>query len=217
VVGTWPPTGGFAEDDLPAYLAESGEPDGRPPPTMADLWAGARRMTTAAGTALAALPSAASSALTSVPTAGSGPAGGVLPGGPFTTRRPDGSPVAPRELSARFLRLVRLPGVQLAAILDEWWTTMAVGDASTVDRRLRLGLPRGDAYGGWTMTGHVRRLTRWHWVPVDLELWPVHDRWTMVTMTPRARVFATARYFRTGHRVIERLTELLGATSAART
>ena len=67
----------------------------------------------------------------------------------------------------------------------------------------------------WTISGQVRRLTRWHWVPVVVELWPVHDRWTMITMTPRGRVIATRRYFRTGHRVIERFTELLANTSAA--
>jgi len=34
-------------------------------------------------------------------------------------------------------------------------------------------------------------------------------------MTPRGRVVATRRYFRTGHRVIERFTDLLANTSAA--
>ena len=42
VVGTWPPTGGFAEDDLPAYLADGEAVDGRPAVTIAALWAGAQ-------------------------------------------------------------------------------------------------------------------------------------------------------------------------------
>jgi len=35
-------------------------------------------------------------------------------------------------------------------------------------------------------------------------------------MTPRARVIASRRYFRTGHRVIEQFTDLLAATTAGR-
>ncbi len=196
VVGTRPPSGGF-EADLPAYLAEGEQADGRPPVTIAELWAGARRVAaTLADAPAAVMP-------TSVPA-------------PYRTRPPDRLQANPAELSARFLRLVRLPGAGLSAMVDEWWATMALGGASTVDRRLRLGAPRGDAFGGWTISGHVRRLTRWHWVPVVVELWPVHDRWTMITMTPRARVIASRRYFRTGHRVIERFTDLLAATTAGR-
>jgi len=193
-VGTWPPTGEFAEDDLPAYLADTETIAGRPALTLADLWAGARRV----ASTLAEVPA--------VPVAG--PA-------LYRSRPADRASPQPAELSARFLRLVRLPGARLSGMIDEWWATMARGGSSTVDRRLRLARPRGDPYGGWTISGQVRRLTRWHWVPVVVELWPVHDRWTMITMTPRGRVIATRRYFRTGHRVIERFTELLANTSAA--
>jgi hypothetical protein len=194
VVRTWPPTGGFAEDELPAYLADGEVIDGRPAVTLADLWAGARRV---------------ASTLADVP------APVAVPGPALYRSRPTDQP-APRaaELSARFLRLVRLPGARLAPMIDEWWGT-ARGGTTTVDRRLRLAAPKGDRFGGWTITGEVRRLTRWHWVPVVVELWPVHDRWTMITMTPRGRVVATRRYFRTGHRAIERFTDLLAHTSAA--
>jgi len=151
VVGTWPPSGGFVEADLPAYLADGEVGDGRPPVTIAELWAGARRVAaTLVDTPAAVIP-------TSVPS-------------PYRTRPPDRLHADPAEFSARFLRLVRLPGARLSAMVDEWWATMALGGASTVDRRLRLGAPRGDAFGGWTISGHVRRLTRWHWVPVVVEL-----------------------------------------------
>jgi hypothetical protein len=99
----------------------------------------------------------------------------------------------------------------LAAALEAWW----VGDAAgvvTLKRRLQLGRPEGDDIAGWTMNGRLRRLTILHWVPVVVELWPVYDDFTRVTMTPQAHVFASKRYFRLGHKVLDllwaRLAEL---------
>jgi hypothetical protein len=117
--------------------------------------------------------------------------------------------------SGVFIRMVELPGIRLAAMLDEWWSSAAVDGCSTVGRRLRLGPPTGDARGGWTMAGWVRRLTPWHWAPVIVELWPRYGRWTMITMTPQASVLTTRRYFRTGHAAIDRLTRTLAETRAA--
>jgi hypothetical protein len=100
-------------------------------------------------------------------------------------------------------------------MLADWWAAGASDGAVTVARRLRLGPPRGGPGIGWTMNGRVRRLTRWHWVPVVVELWPVHGNWTMMTMTPQARVIASRRYFRTGHFVLDRLTAELAESTAS--
>jgi hypothetical protein len=62
------------------------------------------------------------------------------------------------------------------------------------------------------MNGRLRRLTILHWVPVVVELWPVYGDFTRMTMTPQVHVFASKRYFRLGHKVIDllwaRLAEL---------
>jgi hypothetical protein len=120
------------------------------------------------------------------------------------------------ELSSGFSRLVGLTGRHLAAILDAWWAAGADDGMVTVERRLRLGPPETPSGKSWTMTGQIRRLTRCHWVPVVVELWPVYEAWTMMTMTPRVRVFASERYFRSGHRVLDRLTlDLCDASASA--
>jgi len=125
------------------------------------------------------------------------------------------APVPPSaaKLSARFLRMVTLPGIRLAPMLEEWWAQGVKNGSVVVGRRLRLDSPRGDPTRGWTIPGRIR--TRGHWVPVVVELWPVYDKWTMMTMTPRVRVFATQRYFRTGQSVLDRLTAGLAQTAAA--
>jgi hypothetical protein len=123
------------------------------------------------------------------------------------------APPSAAKLSARFLRMVTLPGIGLAPMLEEWWAQGVKNGSVVVGRRLRLESPRGDPTRGWIMAGRIR--TRWHWVPVVVELWPVYDKWTMMTMTPRVRVFASQRYFRTGQSVLDRLTTCLAQTTAA--
>jgi hypothetical protein len=117
------------------------------------------------------------------------------------------------ELSSGFTRLVGLAGGRLGDILDAWWAGRGEDGMVTVERRLRLGPPHTTSGMSWTMTGQIRRLTRCHWVPVVVELWPVYEAWTMMTMTPRVRVLASERYFRSGHRVLDRLTLDLSAAS----
>jgi hypothetical protein len=113
------------------------------------------------------------------------------------------------RLSGRFLRLVTVPGVRLDTVLEAWWAEGVKDDSVLIGRRLRLESPRGDAARGWVMVGRIRRFTRWHSVPVVVELWPVYEKWTMMTMTPRVRVFASQRYFRTGQAALDRLTAAL--------
>lgn len=112
-----------------------------------------------------------------------------------------------------FATQVPLGRGRLAAALDAWW----VGDRAavvTLQRRLQLGRPEGDAVAGWTMRGRLRRLTILHWVPVVVELWPVYGDFTRMTMTPQVHVFASKRYFRLGHKVIDLLWARLAELSA---
>jgi hypothetical protein len=123
------------------------------------------------------------------------------------------APPSAAKLSARFLRMVTLPGIRLAPMLEEWWSGGVKKGSVAVGRRLRLESPRGDPARGWIMAGRIR--TRGHWVPVVVELWPVYDKWTMMTMTPRVRVFASQHYFRIGQSALDRLTAGLAQTRAA--
>jgi hypothetical protein len=184
------------DDDLPGYLAE---PLDRPvvgPVRMRDLLSGVHNGAHRLALALAESPVASGSRAT--------------------------SPVAPRvssrqvpDLTAGFLRLVKVPGSSLAATLDEWWTGASDGEFAVVDDRFILGEPHGGQRAGWTMRGRVRRL-RPIWIPVVVDVWAFNDRWTMMTMTPQARVLCSPRYFRTGHAVLDRLTAALSATAASR-
>jgi hypothetical protein len=107
-----------------------------------------------------------------------------------------------------------LPGGSLSAVLDSWLRSGWADGMVTVDRRLRLGPPQGDADAGWTIEGRLRRLTRWHWVPVVVEVVPMYGRWTKLSMTPQVRVFASTRYFRIGHIALDRLTRRLAEVVA---
>jgi hypothetical protein len=186
-------------DGVLDYLAEPPEPPVHDLPTLRDVWLGAQRLVIGLAEPSGGLETTSRRATFGSPAAGSEPPSWLKSG-----------------LSARFFRLVALPGESVAAPLAEWWTAGARDGVITVARRLRLGPPRGDPGTGWTMDGWIRRLTRWHWVPVVVELWPLHGNW-MMTMTPQAHVVASKRYFRTGHLVLDRLTtELAGPAAAQR-
>lgn len=198
----WSPDGPAREDDLPAYLSAP-EQAAAPTPSLELARAGARR-----------LAHALADAHTAIVTTPPRPS----PPGPSPLLQPGDWLPPVRATPARsgvFIRMVELPGIRLAAMLDEWWAAAAVDGWSPVGRRLRLAQPAGDARGGWTVAGRVRRLTPWHWAPVVIELWPRYSRWTMITMTPQASVLTTRRYFRTGHSAIDRFTRALAETRAA--
>jgi hypothetical protein len=103
----------------------------------------------------------------------------------------------------------------LPAALDAWWEAGEDAGSVRVHRRLQLEPPEGDVSAGWRMQGRVRRLTSLHWIPVVVELWPMYDEFTMMTMTPQRPVLVSRRYFRLGHAVLDRLLLEL-ASSAAR-
>jgi len=192
IMATWQEPDAVSDvlpDDLPEYLAGPGDPQLSSLVLRHELWHGAQR-------------------IAAVLAGSDDPEGDAAP-----------APTATR-LSGRFLRLVTLPGPRLGTVLDAWWADGAggrsgKGDTVLVGRRLRLESPRGDPDRGWIMVGRIRRFTRWHWVPVVVELWPVYDKWTMMTMTPRGRVFTSQRYFRTGQAALDRLTAALATTGPA--
>jgi hypothetical protein len=99
----------------------------------------------------------------------------------------------------------------LPAALAAWWAASAKSGSVRVHHRLQLRPPEGDVAAGWRMQGRVRRLTTLHWTPVVVELWPRHDDFTMMTMTPQRPVMATRRYFRLGHAVLDHLSADLAA------
>jgi len=197
-------TGLGVEDDLPAYLSGPDPPEAVRP-AMDIARAGARLLANALAEAHTALLDAPRES-----TLGAGASLVGAPGDWFPPVRRTATAV-----TGGFLRMVSLPGVRLGAMLDEWWSATSVDGWSVVDGRLLLGAPRHDHLGGFTIHGRIRRVMRVRWTPVVIELWPRHGRWTMVTMTPQAGVFATRRYFRAGHAAIDRLTRALAATRAA--
>ena len=190
--------------DLPAYLSSSEERVAFPTrPTREVARAGARR--------LASVLAEAQAAIAAAPSPTSAVASIAQPGAWMPP-----TPRSPAALTGGFLRMVELPGPRLGAMVDDWWSTAEVNGSSIIDGRLRLGKPRRDHLGGVTIKGRIRRVAPWHWTPVVVELWPRHGRWTMITMTPQSGVLATRRYFRAGHKAIDRLTRTLAATPAAR-
>jgi hypothetical protein len=109
------------------------------------------------------------------------------------------------RLSPVFDCLVPLRRGGLVAALDARWVEADKAGVVTVEHRLQLARPEGDVVAGWTMKGRVRRLTTLHWTPVVVELWPVYEEFARMTMTPQSHVLVSKRYFRLGHRVLDRL------------
>lgn len=129
-------------------------------------------------------------------------------GGP----RGNGGGQLPRP-SPLFARMVPLGPVGLGTAIEAWWTAGARAGFVTVRRRLRLGPPSGDASTRWTMTGRFWHSTHLHSVPVVLELWPLYEGFARMTLTPRGHVFASRRYFRAGHSVLDHLSMDLASAS----
>jgi hypothetical protein len=198
-VVAWPAHVPIVGDELPEYLAEPRDPPGPEPARLRDLVADAHRGAQRLVSALNQYPAPVAEHANRVGRVTSSPSA--------TWQR------AP--LSAGFFRMVELPGSRLGAALAEWWTTANNQGVVAVDRRFEVGEPDGQG-PGWTMRGRIRRVPRLRWTAVIIDMWPAHERWTMLTMTPQSRVVCTRRYFRTGHRVLDRLTATLAETSAAR-
>jgi hypothetical protein len=143
-----------------------------------------------------------------------------LPGQSPVGARSTSAPVVPfggqsPRVSPVFERTVDLHRGSLPATLDAWWSTRAKAGAVVVQHRLRLLQPERLGAAGWKIRGRVRRLTALHWIAVQIELWPVHEGLTRLTMSPEGHVLASPRYFRLGHYALDRLSEDLAGISHA--
>lgn len=115
-------------------------------------------------------------------------------------------------MSPIFTRMMPLGRDDLAVMLGVWWDTGAKAGVVTVRRRLHLGQPEGEVAAGWVLTGHITRFADLGRIPIVVELWPVHERFTRMTMTPQRRVVVSWGYFRLGHNLIDSFwAQLLGS------
>src|SRR5262249_25336669 len=116
----------------------------------------------------------------------------------------------PRQSSATFTRLTALNPALLAG-LPEWWGKRAGETRVRATRRLDLDAPQRDSSGTWRMYGWLRSPWLRRPIGVELQLWPRLGAWTKLSMQPQRRVRIGRRYFRTGHRALDALTERLDA------
>ena len=76
-------------------------------------------------------------------------------------------------------------------------------------RRLSLERPQPARGGTWRTPGRLRSPLLLRSVRVELLLWPYLGSWTRMSLEPQRSVHAGKRYFRRGHRSLDRLTERL--------
>jgi len=113
------------------------------------------------------------------------------------------------QLPPMFVRMIDVDARTLGLLAD-WW-------GSPARRRVARGtgwsfdeLHSGDG-GAWRLRGRMRRnrLGLGRRVPFDLVLWPHLGAFTKVVLEPRRRVHVSRRYFRRGHRALDRLVREL--------
>jgi hypothetical protein len=61
------------------------------------------------------------------------------------------------------------------------------------------------------MRGRWRALHGLHSIPVRIEVWPVHDCFCRICLTPGRNVMTSRHYFRKGHRYVDQLCEEMRA------
>ena len=64
--------------------------------------------------------------------------------------------------------------------------------------------PRSRTGDAWSLSGALRETIVSRWVPVELVLMPYAERFTLIEMSPRRVVRPNRRYFRAGHRSLDR-------------
>jgi hypothetical protein len=111
------------------------------------------------------------------------------------------------ELSTTFFRMIELPGSALRLRLAALW---GAGASVEIGRCRLTGQPspRGT---GVVLRGRWRRPMHRTALPVEIELWPHLDRWTVVTLAPRRRVRLSRHYYKGGHHLLDALTAALDA------
>jgi hypothetical protein len=116
--------------------------------------------------------------------------------------------VAETDKSPCFSRLVDLPGDELSIVLADWCVEEGVDGTTSIADGLVVSAVQFEG-GTWSLIGHLRRGAGRRAVPVVVELWGYHVRFTRLTLTPRARVITSRRYFRVGHRALDGLERAL--------
>jgi hypothetical protein len=122
-----------------------------------------------------------------------------------TTDVPTGRPGG---LRSAFSRMFALSPAKLAS-LDQWWERRACDDRVEIARRLLLERPRPGPAGTWRVRGRLKSPWRARWIPVELLLWPRLDAWTKLSVEPQRGVHVGRSYFRSGHRVLDSLSDQL--------
>jgi hypothetical protein len=118
------------------------------------------------------------------------------------THRPD--------LSGTFFRMVELPGELLSSRLVALW---AAGTVVNVGRCRLVGRPSARG-AGVMIRGRWRRPMHRAALPVEIELWPHLEHWTIITLAPRRRVRLSRHYYEGGHRLLDALTRALAPAPA---
>jgi hypothetical protein len=123
--------------------------------------------------------------------------------GPIDVRPPP--PVILR--TAGFSRMLNLAPARLDA-LGSWWASNQRDGRVEVGRRLLVGAPHRRA-DTWCMRGRLHRPWRARAIAVDVVMWPHLGMWTKLSLEPQRSVRVGRRYFRSGHRVLDVLTDRL--------
>ncbi|HEX4904313.1 MAG TPA: hypothetical protein VFU93_02595 [Acidimicrobiales bacterium] len=97
---------------------------------------------------------------------------------------------------ASFFRLVLAPPAQVCA---------ALAARREIEHRLRIGAVHDDGGGAWSLEAWLRRPLTRRWVPVVIVLCPHLGDRSRMTLDPGRRVRASRRWFRSGHRALDRL------------
>ena len=110
--------------------------------------------------------------------------------------------------TSAFSRMLALQPRRLDA-LPAWWAARATDGRVEVARRLTIETPRKWAGGTWCMRGWLRSPWRARSIPVEVVMWSHLGLWTKLHVEPQRGVRIGRRYFRSGHRVLDALTDHL--------
>ena len=95
-----------------------------------------------------------------------------------------------------FFRLVLAPPAQVCA---------ALATRREIEHRLRIGDAHDEGGGAWSLDAWLRRPLTKRWVPVVIVLCPHLGDRSRMTLDPGRKVRASGRWFRSGHRALDRL------------
>jgi hypothetical protein len=108
--------------------------------------------------------------------------------------------------TAGFSRMLNLAPARLDA-LGAWWAAHQRDGGVEIGGRLFVGPPHRRAADTWCLRGRLRRPWRARAITVDVVMWPHLGMWTKLSLEPQRSVRVGRRYFRSGHRVLDMLTD----------